>query len=52
MTERIDLDSRIKEIPDIKAEEDIPFPIQNTHHNTIADQKLDKTDDLNKKISL
>lgn len=53
MTEPIESDVPVKEIPEIEKEEDIPFPAQKAFQDpdSPVDKKLNKTDDLSREIT-
>lgn len=52
MTAPIDEINCTKQVPEIEMEEDIPFPAKTENDSTTVDQRLDKTDDLNKRITM
>lgn len=53
MTEPTETERMVKEVPEIKGEEDIPFPSNETRTGTAgaADGKLDRTDNLSQEIT-
>lgn len=53
MTEPTEIERAAKEVPEIKGEEDIPFPSNGTRTGTAGavDRKLDRTDNLSQEIT-